>query len=386
MDKYYDFDYEPLSLDDVEEEVTELFNTLLDLYTELFDVYNDLRITLNEIETLEGVNLNQYVVAQCKLDYFKKVLPNYFDIEKNLYHDNDEILSFFAQYIKKRFKLEEVCDVDIFSPIDTMIYKDYESIKDNYPVIRMLRAIRYYKIYNDIHFAVTNLNTNTSSSNNIVNYTYTDEDIRNSIIGDFVDNEALSTITQLYNTFYTDDIEFINRYKCLLMYSNPYIERLYFLNDFDDVFYYKDVNEYKDAEMLQPFIKIIKSRTVNALLTINNNKVINRSRGRLIKEPESEDPKVLEEFNKNRDEVRFLQAFLLQSYSYFSLDSVKDFDHLFSVMCKKNIKGYDSIKLSPKVVNYFFRKNAYNNPNFEKYANSDESNNENGKQRKRDDN
>ena len=386
MDKYYDFDYEPLSLDDVEGEVTELFNTLLDLYIELFDVYNDLRITLNEIETLEGVNLNQYVVAQCKLDYFKKVLPNYFDIEKNLYHDNDEILSFFAQYIKKRFKLEEVCDIDIFSPIDPMIYKDYESIKDNYPVIRMLRAIRYYKIYNDIHFTLTNLNTNISSSDNASNYTYTDEDIRNSIIGDFVDNEALSTITQLYNTFYTDDIEFINSYKCLLMYSNPYIERLYFLNDFDDVFYYKDVNEYKDAELLQPFIKIIKSRTVNALLTINNNKVINRSRGRLIKEPESEDSKVLEEFNKNRDEVRFLQAFLLQSYSYFSLDSVKDFDHLFSVMCKKNIKGYDSIKLSPKVVNYFFRKNAYNNPNFEKYTKSDETDNENGKQRRRDDN
>ena len=386
MDKYYDLDYEPLSLDDVEGEVTELFNTLLDLYTELFDVYNDLRITLNEIETLEGVNLNQYVVAQCKLDYFKKVLPNYFDIEKNLYHDNDEILSFFAQYIKKRFKLEEVCDIDIFSPIDPMIYKDYESIKDNYPVIRMLRAIRYYKIYNDIHFTLTNLNTNISSSDNASNYTYTDEDIRNSIIGDFVDNEALSTITQLYNTFYTDDIEFINSYKCLLMYSNPYIERLYFLNDFDDVFYYKDVNEYKDAELLQPFIKIIKSRTVNALLTINNNKVINRSRGRLIKEPESEDSKVLEEFNRNRDEVRFLQAFLLQSYSYFSLDSVKDFDHLFSVMCKKNIKGYDSIKLSPKVVNYFFRKNAYNNPNFEKYSKSDETDNENGKQRRRDDN
>lgn len=386
MDKYYDFDYEPLSLDDVEGEVTELFNTLLDLYTELFDVYNDLRITLNEIETLEGVNLNQYVVAQCKLDYFKKVLPNYFDIEKNLYLDNDEILSFFAQYIKKRFKLEEVCDIDIFSPIDPIIYKDYESIKDNYPVIRMLRAIRYYKIYNDIHFTLTNLNTNISSSDNASNYTYTDEDIRNSIIGDFVDNEALSTITQLYNTFYTDDIEFINSYKCLLMYSNPYIERLYFLNDFDDVFYYKDVNEYKDAELLQPFIKIIKSRTVNALLTINNNKVINRSRGRLIKEPESEDSKVLEEFNKNRNEVRFLQAFLLQSYSYFSLDSVKDFDHLFSVMCKKNIKGYDSIKLSPKVVNYFFRKNAYNNPNFEKYTNSDETDNENGKQRRRDDN
>ena len=55
-------------------------------------------------------------------------------------------------------------------------------------------------------------------------------------------------------------------------------------------------------------------------------------------------------------------------------------------MCKKNIKGYDSIKLSPKVVNYFFRKNAYNNPNFEKYSKSDETDNENGKQRRRDDN
>ena len=375
MRKIIDQEYTPLTYNDVAKDVFNLYGTLLELYMELFNKYSKLCVALDEVDLLEKKDLDTYVLAQSKIGYFLKTMPDIFDEERELYAENDYLLPFLLEHIKKRFNLNGVIDLNAFSAFDPLIYDDYKALKDNYPVIRMIRAIKYFSIYNEISFNLVELNK----------LNYTPEEMLTDIGLDYSDVESVRTVNQLRETFYTEeDTHLFNKYKCIFMFCNPCVEHLYFSNYFADA-EIPCISEVYDAKTIEPIIKLIKSKTVNTMVAINNNEVINRGRGRLIKELESEKPEDIIKYQNNKDELYLLNAYILQSYPYYSLQTICDFDQLFTLMSNKKYKGYESIKLSKKVVNYFFRKDAYNNPDFANQNATDSVIDENGYQRKRKD-
>ncbi|MBR5662694.1 MAG: hypothetical protein IKX00_03455 [Bacilli bacterium] len=362
MGKIYETLTEPLEYKDVAKDVFNFYNELLELYMEILEKYRKVATALDEVDLLEDVDLDKYLLAQGKINYFMQVMPPLFDEERRLFSENDWLMPFLYQHIEKRFKLKGILNLNTFSAFDPLIYKKYESIKGNYPIIRMIRAIKFYAIFNDVHTTLVDLH----------NLDYTDEDILNDISLDYSDIESVNTINQLIESFPSEeDTHMVNSYKCLLMFCNPCTEYKYFSLKFND-FCFETHNEVDEAEKLAPVIKTIKSKTTNTILAIQHSPVINyHKRGRLIYEPKSDDPKVLGEYYKNKNELYLLYAYALQSYPYYSLESIQDFDHLFTLMSRYNGKDYNDIRLSKRVVDYFFRKDAYNNPLFSQRVRKD---------------
>ena len=375
MSKIIDKEYIPLTYKDVAKEVFNLYGSLLELYMELFNKYEKLCVSLDEVDLLEEKDLDAYVVAQTKLSYFMKTMPDIFDEERELYRENEYLLPFLVQHIEKRFNLKGTLNINSFSAFDPLIFDDFKVLKENYPVIRMIRAIKYFSIFNEVYSTLVEIN----------NLNYTDEEILTDIGLDYSDIESVRTINQLRDTFYTEeDTHLFNKYKSLFMFCNPCIEHLYFSLKFGDP-QIPHISEDEDPKGIEPVIKMIKSKTVNTMVAINNNEVINRGRGRLIKELNSEDATEVRKYYDNKDELYLLDAYILQSYPYYSLQTIMDLDQLFTLMSRKKYKGYENIKLSKKVVNYFFRKDAYNNPAFAKAMENKNIIDDNGYQRKRKD-
>lgn len=373
MRKIIDKDYTPLTYNDVAKDVFNLYGSLLELYMELFNKYDKLCTALDEVDLLEEKDLDAYVLAQSKISYFLKIMPDIFDEEREIYSDNEYLLPFLIQHIEKRFNLKGALDLNTFSVFDPLINEDFKSLKDNYPVIRMIRAIKYFSIFNEVNFNLVELNR----------LDYTPDEILTDIGLDYSDIESVRTVNQLRETFYTEeDTHLFNKYKTLFMFSNPCTEHFYFSNYFGDP-EIPCVSEVYDPKTIEPVLKLIKSKTVKTMVAINNNEVINRGRGRLIKELDSDKFEDIANYQNNKDELYLLNAYILQSYPYYSLQTITDFDHLFTLMTSKKYKGYENIKLSKKVVNYFFRKDAYNNPDFANQTADDHSIDDNGYQRKR---
>ena len=111
-------------------------------------------------------------------------------------------------------------------------------------------------------------------------------------------------------------------------------------------------------------MRVITSKAIHALIAIEHNKVINHRKGGplICNEPKENNVKKLNEFFKNREDLFLLYAFLIQSYGYLNQETIEDLDHLLAEMCKFTDEQYKDIKLSEKVVNYFFRRDAYSTP------------------------
>lgn len=350
MGKIYEFDFKPLSYNDYAKEVFQLYDTLLEHYMSLFDKYNKLCVALDEVMLLEDTDFDQYVISLQKLEYLAEEIPKYTKEEKELFAHNQDLLPFLAEHIVRRFHLKNELNLDTFSPFDPEIYKEYSSLKDNYAVIRMIRSIKYYSIYNDVYSRLVEVN----------NANYTEEDIVTMMPFDFTDLECLNTLNQIRETFYTEeDTHLFNKYKCLFMFMNPKVEDSYIRLKFED----PEVNVRATCptkEAFKEFFNKVQSKTINTLIAIQNNKIIDhRKGGRLVKELNSEKAKVVSEYYKNKDDLCLLYAYILQSYPYYDLKTIEEFDHLFTEMCKNNGKEYNNVRLLKKVVDYFFRKDAY---------------------------
>ena len=373
--KIIDKDYVPLTYDQVAKEVFNIYGDLQEIYMELFNRYMQLCEAIDEVDLNEDKNLDKYILGQSKINYLLGTMPDLFEEERELMCDNIDILPFLFENIKKRFNLDDKVDLNAFSAFDPLIFKNCKPLKGNYSAIRMIRAIKYYSIFNDAYTTLVELKQ----------LNYTSEQILASIGLDYSDIESVRTINQIGQTFYMEeDIPLFNKYKCLLMFCNPCIEHAYFLLKLNEIDA-PSVSEMEKPDVLAPIIDLMKSKTINTLVTINNSDIINRSRGRLIKELNSNDPIEIAKYSDKKDELYFLYCYLLQSYPYYSLKTIEDFDHLFTTMCKKHCKGYEDIKLSKKVVNYFFRKDAYNNSLFNEHQDDGRSIDDNGYQRKRKD-
>ena len=84
MSKIIDKEYIPLTYKDVAKEVFNLYGSLLELYMDLFNKYEKLCVSLDEVDLLEEKDLDAYVLAQTKLSYFMKIMPDIFDEEREV--------------------------------------------------------------------------------------------------------------------------------------------------------------------------------------------------------------------------------------------------------------------------------------------------------------
>ena len=350
MGKFYDFDFQPLTYEDYEIDALNLCNRLLEFYMEFLDTYNQLCKLLDEMTIYQDKDIKSYVVSRDAAKYFIQKICVLSIQEREIYFENQEILPYLEEHIKRRFKLRGSLDVSTFSPMDPFIFDDFSSIKDKYSVIRMIRALKLYRIYNEGRNCVE-FNSQPCS----------DDQIMIQIPYDYSDIECIQTFIQFKDTFTEDfDIHLCNWYKCLFSFTNPRVEYIMVNIDFADPFI--QLYELGNKEEHEKRMKNISSKVIHALIAIEHNKIINHKNGEplICDEPSKKRLKKLNEFLNSKDDLYLLYAFLLQSYDDLPLETIQDLDHLFSEMCTLNDKQYNDIKLSQKVVNYFFRRDVYN--------------------------
>lgn len=352
MGEIYEFDFQPPTYEDYKEEVSDLYNDLLELYMEFFNVYNDLCVALDEMDLYEKSDLDSFVIAREKVKYLTEKMYVLNVNEREIYYDADELLPYLLEHISREFNLRGVLNLDEFSPMDTEIYPDYHSIKDNFYIIRMIRAVKFYINYNELYSYFELQNKNCSG-----------DQVAAMIPYDYSDIECLQTITRLKEKFHEPfDVHLCNKYKCFFSFTNPRVENVLMSINFSTFGF--DLDDEASQMLKDNQMRTITSKTIRALIAIEHNKVINHRKGGALicNEPKENNVKKLNEYLKNKDELFLLYAFLLQSYGYLSDETVQDLDHLLAEMCKFTDKEYKDIKLSEKVVNYFFRRDAYSTP------------------------
>lgn len=363
MDQFFDMNFKELSYKDYEKDVYNLYINLNELYTQLFNRYSKLCAVLDELDIIGDDDLDQYILSVSKKAYLFEKINELVEMERDIFYQNNELLPYLTQYVKKAFHLKDDFNFNTFSPLDTEIYKEESRLKGNYAAIRMIRAIKFYTVFNALY--ETNVDLQPEPQ-------YTSDDIFGFMPVDYADIECIRTYEKIQETFpLPQDIHLGNKYKCLFMFMNPKLEFILLNTDLELPFI---TITYENEDDLQERIKEILSKTIHTLLAIQHNKVINHhKKGRLIlDEPDENDIKKVSLYMENKENLYMLYAYALQSYEYFDLENLKDLDHLFTLMCNYNGKDYNDIRLSKKVVNYFFRKDAYNSENIIERVRKDE--------------
>ena len=363
MDQFFDMNFKELTYNDYAKDVFNMYGGLIELYEQLFNRYNELCIVLDELDIIGDDDLNQYILSTGKKEYLLSKINELVEMERDIFYENNELLPYLVEHIKKSFHLKDDFNMVSFSPLDAEIYNENARLKGNYPAIRMIRAIKFYSVFNSLYEDNVDLKVNSA---------YTSDDILGIIPIDYADVECLRTYEKLQENFsLPNDIHLNNKYKCLFMFMNPKTEFILLNTDLEPPFI---TITYNDEDELQERIKIMLSKTVHTILAIQHNKIINHhKKGRLIlDEPDENDFDKVSKYMENKENLYMLYAYALQSYEYYDINNLQDLDHLFTLMCNYNGKDYNDIRLSRRVVNYFFRRDAYNSDNIIERVRKDE--------------
>lgn len=374
MSKYIDINYEPLNEKHVAKEVFNLYGSLQELYMELMLKYKDLEIALFEADMSKETDLDIYVHACNKISYLSIEISNLLDKELKLFNSNMDLLPFLEINIKRRFNIKKSMNFDDFSIFDTYINSHYKKIKNNYVIIRMIRAINYYKEYNKIY---------------ITEYlpfdpTYEDTDIVKLMMTyDYADLEAFNTLAFISDSAIDSFGKALyNKYRCLFAFTNPLVENFYIQSSFETK------HPCLVPKIDDKILKIVKTNIVKTLVAIQNSKVVNLNcdgkendkifnRKLTIKQAadillhynkatgkyDSKFEALTHDYNDNMEEIILLFSYLKQSYMLLDEENLNDIDNLLKLMCDTDNISYGKTKLSKKVVNYFFdKKQILDNP------------------------
>ena len=363
MKEYKNYTIPELKYEEVIKDVFNMYNDLLCIYIDQMNKYKELNIALDEADHSKDTDIDLYVHAINKINFLSVDTPEYPDKELEIFINNSELIPFLETYIKKQFDIKKSVNFNDFSFFDTYINKDYINIKDNYPVIRMIRAIKYYKEYINVYYKILTMRGILNDPDNI----------RHMISYDYSDIETLNTlavIKELYDN--ENETDLYNKYKTIFIFTNPQIEFYFHNTDFNEE------HPFIICDFNDKVLKQIKSQVIKTLITIQNNKLINTRDGSDIIKSKltlKQSLDILFHYNKelsaynnrfellkndyldNVEEIGLLFSYLEQVYVSLDEKALEDLDHLFSLMCKNDYNTtYGSTKLCKKVVNHFFNK------------------------------
>ena len=296
-----------------------------------------------------------------KIDDLMDDMYNLLEEEQTIYLSNLSLLPALTRYIRFWFGLGPNFIPGDFSLFNTYINKDYEFVKNHFSIIRMLRAIEYYKIYSRCYYSTV---LDPEAENDI-------NDIKTMISYDYPDVETLNTLS-IFKDIYGngDSIVYYNKYKTLFMFTNPSIE-FYFMKN--------------GVESDHPFIplgytgralKLVQKQIVKGITAIQTNKVINLDE----ENAEIVNPKLTfkqkldilfkyndinpgyknrsemlkNDFNNNMEEVSIIFTFLQQIYINIDAQAVFDTEQILIALTYMDSIPDNCIRLSPKVVHHFF--------------------------------
>lgn len=364
MEEYFEFPEFRLTLSEVKKEVVELYSSLVSLYMEMLKYYMDLNVAMNESAGSKDTDIDLHVHALHKMSYLTMRIPDLVDKEHEIFVDNIDLLPYLEEYIKEEAGLKKDLDFNKFCIMDTFIRNEYAPIKNNFVLMRMIRAIKYYKLYQEQYFSMIEQGIGLLDV----------DSLRDCIPYDYADDETLNTLNVLGAAFEgLPDDSIYNKYQCMFSFVNPSIERFYLNYDFDAVHPYILCNYDKAST------KIVKNKIVRTMIAIQKNKLIDQDDNKSVVLHEkltfSQIMDILFKFNKynsnydnrfeelkndyldNAMEISLLFAYLQQAYINLTEQDLNDLDHLFSVMIKKenNVK-MGSVVLHKKIVDHFFNK------------------------------
>lgn len=363
MDKYIEMDFPEFKYSEIAKDVHNLFNDISTLTLELLNCYTELNIALNEALMCKDIDLDSYIVADGKIIYLLSKIPDLIESETILYTQNSDLLPYLEKFIKKVYEIK-VEDLSKFSMFDSYIDPNFQSIKNNFTIIRMLRAIKYYSEYMDNYFEY-------------IRIPYANEDsdtIRDMINYDFADIETINTLSLIKTTYQDDEHgDFIyNKYQTLFMFTNPLLEHFYLSNGISTVhpFFMCSLDESSTKRVNEKIVKTLTSIQKNKIVNLGkNNKIINSKL--TIKQVldilfhfngntsgyDNRFEMLKNDYINNVEEIGVLFAYLQQAYVGLDENAVIDLDVLLHVMCNEEITTtLGEVRLSPKVVNHFFNK------------------------------
>ena len=365
MGKTYEVPDIDIKYDEVKSEVAELYGSLVCLYMELQNKYKDLFKVLKEIKEYKD-DIDRYVPAMHKLSYLSIQIPNLVDQEHRLLTKESFLLPFLEERIKREHGIKKDVDLKNFSFFDAYINKDYETIKNNFIIMRMIRAVKYYSDYQDQYFMLASQFAITPDK----------DSIRDCIMYDTPDKEAINTLYIIGRAFKEEESdEEEAKYKCLLSFVNPNLERWFINYDFDKNHPFL----FEDEEQNPEETKRIKNQIIKGIIAIQNNKVINSNEhsekvlndkltmsqmlnilfhyNDYTSKYENRFEQLINEYHDNYEEVAMIFAYLQQLYINMSHQAIEDLDHLFSVMTKKENKmSIGSTVILQKIVDHFYNK------------------------------
>ena len=384
--EYPDFDEKEL----IEKEVTQFFNDLVSLYEDLQNKYDDLNVALDEASMSKDADIDSYVLAMLKLSHLSTKIPELIDKETELFLDNIILIPYLEKFIKDLYGIPNQAKFGSFSIFDTYIRSEYAPIKENFIIMRIIRAMRYYTSYIEQQDYLQSIGVDFSDS----------ETIKDCIMYDYTDIETLNTLNVIGGTF--ENVladELYNKYKCLFSFTNPTIERFFLNADFteDHPFIFCEFNEKT--------IKVFKNKIIRSMIAIQRNKIINQDdKSKEIINSNLTFKQIINilfhfnrdtskyyyrldmlkhDYSDNVEEVGLLFTYLQQAYLSLDEQSINDLDHLFSVMTKKenNVKMGSAV-LHQKLVEHFFNKEMILEQNGYQRTKKKLSGNEDGKSEK----
>ena len=331
-----------ITYDEIKPDIIKLYVDLVSLYMELQTAYQDLNQTLYELAEYKD-NIDLYVPATHKLQYLQSKIPSLIDRELEIFNKDQSLIPFLEEHIKREFGLKKQLNFENFSFFDVYINPDYEVIKDNFIIMRLIRAIKYYQDYQGEYYRLLKEHIPEIDK----------ESIRDCILYDYSDTEAINTL-YVIGTLAEEsgDYRAEAKYKSLISFVNPNIERFFINTSFDGS------HEFITEQYLEADAKTIKNKILNTIVAIQRNKIINNDdkktniviNSRLTfkqiidtlihydydSSPYDTFTEIIKmEYLKNREEIDLLFAYIQQAYLNIDDQSIDDLDHLFSVMAKK---------------------------------------------------
>lgn len=356
----------------------EMFQELLTIYANMQDYYNELTIALKEHDIYDqNGTLDEYLPVQDKIEYIQKALDYLKNQEKEVFCEYDYAIPLLQDYIKEMTGISMDTNFSKFSYFDIYTKFKYHMLIDKDIIIRMIRASEFYNNFFAVRIDIINQLDEQLISQNVYVEDIDDSQIINLLSPDVADVIAINTISALSMIYPENEVYYKNKVK--LMFANPYIENYYVTNDLeeDHVFIPVELDSHGN--------RIVENNIIDSLFVIQKNDItnLNKKSKNIINSRYTLQQliDIIFHFDKYTDKydsrfekylkynvdclevIELMHAFMHANYLMLSDQSVKDLDHLFSIMVDNESIKRGDIVLNKKIVDTFFTPLVQNSEN-----------------------
>lgn len=359
-----------ISKKEVDNVVSEMFSSLLDCYVDLLQYYNELPIALRELEVYENEEIDDFIRVSRRLEYIGECIDQFRKVEKEIFVNNIAYIDDFLIYIKKLNGIKLDQDLENFSYFDALTKFRYSHLENQYIMSRMIRASYFYQKYvNNEYDVIKQIEEQLEETDaDLMIESINEDDLIDTVSPDLNDVLAINTINYL-NSVYSDELSYTN-YKAILSFINPFIENLYLSNDFIED------NPLVKIKTDKKSIRLFENNIIDALFAIQKNDFINtNTKSKKLYHRTYSIKQLFEiffKFNKKEDEyesrinkyvkyrenslekISLMHSYLLANFSALDQQSIRDLDHLLSVMSDNGSLTRGNVTLCKKITDAFF--------------------------------